>query len=601
MSTRHDAGVDHEVLDEENSVDEEAVAVLRKCLEHVEKELKEKTKEIPDCLAIIKELEAHVKEFEDEIELQRQTVEAELPPVTCAKFYQEFEMRKLEDELERCSKDSSENMGTIMHFQTHFQDLEEELEKTLEKQTKELHDDLQTTGPRKFDQELEIHVGSLEEELDKQAQKVESYLEVVTRAKVEQEQLAIRAEETLRLMRFGKKNKDVTKFIQKVVAAYDCKIVEDVLSDQLKQLVIDGNKVVLSVSTPEVSVDDAEFEENEVYAVNIVASTGEGKPKLLDEKLQLKAANQLSEKKADSDVSQGEREGSFAVDPGGESEELIKRQEEEKSCPVDTVISNLHSTEVGSGTGLETLNSKQVVAEDYRSAESEKIPQNGNTGAELPLNCDDYSSTVALVNFGMEKLQGIIDEGDVLVFASKKTTVDEMEKQFLQRGFRIVALHGDQDQASCMEILQWQGRAGSFMRSNEHGARESDGTVDTSWHKGMALKLVQGDQNAKNWWSKLEVVRDLVVRDLFLGTVRLEGDPYSKIDSQSHMIDELSDDPVHMLQQLSDEVEKARKRGSDDALSSSVFLEKDSTTTLGGDVSYVVLTELYDKFVDVRI
>ncbi|GAB2226091.1 hypothetical protein Drorol1_Dr00021880 [Drosera rotundifolia] len=64
------------------------------------------------------------------------------------------------------------------------------------------------------------------------------------------------------------------------------------------------------------------------------------------------------------------------------------------------------------------------------------------------------------------------------------------------------------------------------------------------------------------------------------------------------MIDELSDDSVQMLQQLSDEIEKARKRGSDDAFRSSVFLEKDSTAALGGDVSYVVLTELDDKFVD---
>lgn len=45
----------------------------------------------------------------------------------------------------------------------------------------------------------------------------------------------------------------------------------------MKQFVIDGNKVVLSVTNPEVRVDDAEFEENEVYAVDIVASTGEGK------------------------------------------------------------------------------------------------------------------------------------------------------------------------------------------------------------------------------------------------------------------------------------------------------------------------------------
>ncbi|CAK9150402.1 unnamed protein product [Ilex paraguariensis] len=92
------------------------------------------------------------------------------------------------------------------------------------------------------------------------------------------------AEVALRLVRPGKKNKDVTEAIQKVAAAFDCKIVEGVLSHQLKQFVIDGNKVVLSVSSPDTRVDDAEFEENEVYAIDIVTSTGEGKPRLLDEK-----------------------------------------------------------------------------------------------------------------------------------------------------------------------------------------------------------------------------------------------------------------------------------------------------------------------------
>jgi hypothetical protein len=52
---------------------------------------------------------------------------------------------------------------------------------------------------------------------------------------------------------------------------------EGVLSHQLKQSVIDGNKVVLSVSNADTKVDDAEFEENEVYAIDIVTSTGEGK------------------------------------------------------------------------------------------------------------------------------------------------------------------------------------------------------------------------------------------------------------------------------------------------------------------------------------
>lgn len=92
------------------------------------------------------------------------------------------------------------------------------------------------------------------------------------------------AEVALRLVRPGRKNEEVTDAIEKVAAAYDCKIVAGVLSHQLKQFVIDGNKVVLSSYSPDTRVDDAEFEENEVYAVDIVTSTGDGKPKLLDER-----------------------------------------------------------------------------------------------------------------------------------------------------------------------------------------------------------------------------------------------------------------------------------------------------------------------------
>jgi len=69
----------------------------------------------------------------------------------------------------------------------------------------------------------------------------------------------------------------VTEAIQKVAAAYDCKIAEGVLSHQMKQFVLDANKVILSVGNPDTRVDDAEFEENEVYAIDIVTSTGEGK------------------------------------------------------------------------------------------------------------------------------------------------------------------------------------------------------------------------------------------------------------------------------------------------------------------------------------
>merc|ERR1712196_496840 len=50
-----------------------------------------------------------------------------------------------------------------------------------------------------------------------------------------------------------------------------------VLSHQLKKHVIDGNKCIISVETTDEKVDEFEFEQNEVYCVDIVMSTGEGK------------------------------------------------------------------------------------------------------------------------------------------------------------------------------------------------------------------------------------------------------------------------------------------------------------------------------------
>lgn len=52
-------------------------------------------------------------------------------------------------------------------------------------------------------------------------------------------------------------------------------------------------------------------------------------------------------------------------------------------------------------------------------------------------------------------------------------------------------------------VEQWQGKAVSFMRSNEHGNRERQTNWNTSGLEGPALKLVLGDHNARNWWQKV--------------------------------------------------------------------------------------------------
>ena len=82
----------------------------------------------------------------------------------------------------------------------------------------------------------------------------------------------------------GRSSAEIPAILQKVVEAHGCSLVEGVLSHQLKRFIIDGNKCVLNKSTPETRVEDVTFEENEVYGIDIVVSTGEGKSRLTDER-----------------------------------------------------------------------------------------------------------------------------------------------------------------------------------------------------------------------------------------------------------------------------------------------------------------------------
>jgi hypothetical protein len=54
----------------------------------------------------------------------------------------------------------------------------------------------------------------------------------------------------------------------------------------------------------------------------------------------------------------------------------------------------------------------------------------------------------------LEKMPGMIDDGDILLFAAKKYSVDEFENQLNQRGFKLATLHSDKDQTSWIETQQ---------------------------------------------------------------------------------------------------------------------------------------------------
>eukprot|EP00933_Yihiella_yeosuensis_P032690 TRINITY_DN26315_c0_g1_i1.p1 TRINITY_DN26315_c0_g1~~TRINITY_DN26315_c0_g1_i1.p1 ORF type:complete len:406 (+),score=117.68 TRINITY_DN26315_c0_g1_i1:81-1220(+) len=87
------------------------------------------------------------------------------------------------------------------------------------------------------------------------------------------------AEAALRLVQVGKKNTQVTEAFAKIAEDFKCSPVQGVLSHQLKKHVIDGNRVIIMKETQDEKVEEFEFELNEVYSIDVVMSTGEGKSK----------------------------------------------------------------------------------------------------------------------------------------------------------------------------------------------------------------------------------------------------------------------------------------------------------------------------------
>ncbi|XP_077459989.1 proliferation-associated protein 2G4-like [Stigmatopora argus] len=86
-------------------------------------------------------------------------------------------------------------------------------------------------------------------------------------------------EAALRLVKPGNQNTQVTEAWGKISQSFKCSPIEGMLSHQLKQHVIDGEKTIIQNPSDQQRKDHekADFEVHEVYAVDVLISTGEGK------------------------------------------------------------------------------------------------------------------------------------------------------------------------------------------------------------------------------------------------------------------------------------------------------------------------------------
>lgn len=92
------------------------------------------------------------------------------------------------------------------------------------------------------------------------------------------------AEAALRLVKPGNQNFAVTDTVTKIGEVYKCKPVEGMLSFQLQQGRIDGEKTIVQNPTEaqRKEVEKNEFEIHEVYGIDVIVSTGDGQGKEQD-------------------------------------------------------------------------------------------------------------------------------------------------------------------------------------------------------------------------------------------------------------------------------------------------------------------------------
>lgn len=86
----------------------------------------------------------------------------------------------------------------------------------------------------------------------------------------------------LRLLKPGNETYTITDAVQKVADSYKCKPIEGMLSHQLKQFKIDGEKTIIQNPNEQQKKEHEkfEFDKHEVYAMDVLVSSGEGVGKL---------------------------------------------------------------------------------------------------------------------------------------------------------------------------------------------------------------------------------------------------------------------------------------------------------------------------------
>lgn len=91
-------------------------------------------------------------------------------------------------------------------------------------------------------------------------------------------------EAAARLLKEGGTNTEISEVIAKVAKEFNVNPMQGILSHQMERFNIDGEKIISNKIDLENKLEEIKFEANEVYAIDILMSTGEGKPQESEQK-----------------------------------------------------------------------------------------------------------------------------------------------------------------------------------------------------------------------------------------------------------------------------------------------------------------------------
>lgn len=207
-----------------------------------------------------------------------------------------------------------------------------------------------------------------------------------------------------RLMKPGKTNTEVIKALQKVADTFGVKWCNGVLSHEMKRDLIDGKNVILPHYDVDQTVDEFTFEANQVYCLDLVATTGE------DGKLREGTARTTVYK----------REPQVLVDLKVNASRKVYDEIKEKFGAVPFTVKHV-DPKVGRMGILELLNNRMIDPLPVLTAKK------GEFVAQL-------KSTILITKKKIEKITGL----PLQAFTSDKSIQDEELLAALKAGLKVV-------------------------------------------------------------------------------------------------------------------------------------------------------------------